>query len=110
MITVAVLMMTETAVAQPTYTSIGSSCGTWIAMRRDRRALGGEQWVLGFLSGVGFLGVADGWNLLKGVDANGVWAWIDNYCQANPLKDLAAGGWGAVRVCAPALITRIEGR
>jgi hypothetical protein len=25
---------------------------------------------------------------LKGVDANGVWAWIDNYCGAHPLNPL----------------------
>jgi hypothetical protein len=44
-----------------------------------------QQWILGFLSGVGYRGegVVDP---LNGVDAQAVWAWMDNYCQANPLK------------------------
>jgi hypothetical protein len=26
---------------------------------------------------------------LNGVDAQGVWAWIDNYCHANPLDEVS---------------------
>jgi hypothetical protein len=64
------------------------SCGTWTFERRTPSlagALQDGQWVLGFLSAVGFAGALDP---LRGVDARGVWAWIDNYCQANPLKNL----------------------
>ena len=35
------------------FTIIGqgtASCGTWTSARRDREALGYEQWVVGFLS------------------------------------------------------------
>jgi hypothetical protein len=72
------------------------SCGTWTSTRTQ--AQGGDlsaryaliayrSWVLGFLSGVGFAGV----NLdpLRGLDTNAVDAWIDQYCQTHPLKDLA---------------------
>lgn len=71
------------------------SCGTWTAARRERNALGHEQWVVGFLSGVGYMGLTGGglpYNPLRGVDADAVWAWIDNYCSARPLdriKDAA---------------------
>ena len=34
-------------------------CGTWTAWRRDGLSLGPQQWVLGFLSGIGLMGEAD---------------------------------------------------
>jgi hypothetical protein len=83
------------------YTLIGggaSSCGTWVANRRQS-ALSGRvtqasqaeleetAWVVGFLSGVGFIGWG-GDDPLDGMDGGGVWAWIDNYCAANPIKDI----------------------
>jgi hypothetical protein len=51
-------------------------------------AISDENWVTGFLSGVGFVGEY-GADPLNGMDADGVWAWIDNYCSANPIKDIA---------------------
>jgi len=45
------------------------------------------QWVLGFLTGVGMFGRT--FDPLKKVDAQGVVAWMDNYCQANPLDSIA---------------------
>lgn len=62
------------------------SCGTWTATRRAGKAFGFEQWVLGFLSGVGWIGPDDP---MLGTDAEGVWAWIDNYCRAHPIDPLA---------------------
>jgi hypothetical protein len=76
-----------------TYRLIGSgnsSCGQWSADRRDgRSSLGAnmeQQWVLGFLSGIGAMAGDKRENPLNGVDAAAVWAWIDNYCQAHPLE------------------------
>jgi hypothetical protein len=64
------------------------SCGNWTAARRSGVASGPEQWVLGFLSGVG---IADaGYDPLRSVDAEGVWGWFDNYCGARPLEKIAA--------------------
>jgi hypothetical protein len=57
-----------------------------------------EQWVLGFLSGVGY-GVgfietktnpAGNIDPLNGTDAQGALAWIDNYCHAHPLDQIEA--------------------
>jgi hypothetical protein len=67
------------------------SCGGWTSHRQTPPGTGAstaEQWVVGYLSGQGHLANAVGNALdpLKGVDAEGVWAWIDNYCRANPLK------------------------
>jgi hypothetical protein len=59
------------------------TCGTWTAWRRDGLALGPQQWVLGFLSGIGVMGESD-LNPLNDVDADSVFGWIDSYCQAHP--------------------------
>jgi hypothetical protein len=37
---------------------------------------------MGLLSGLGYSNYGDP---LKGVDAEGVWAWMDNHCRAQPL-------------------------
>ena len=78
------------------YTMTGSgsdSCGAWTANHRAYGLGGGRPcayqdflqqsgWLFGFLSGVGSQGIN---NPLNGTDAEGVLAWIDNYCQAHPL-------------------------
>ena len=77
------------------YTAIGAgtdACETWTADRRQplgSGALQDEQWVSGFLSGIGYEGeeVIDP---LVGLDAQAVWAWVDDYCQAHPLEKIAA--------------------
>jgi hypothetical protein len=64
----------------------GNSCGSWTASRRGNAAELSQQWVLGFLSGLGWEGRNDP---LANMDANGVWAWIDNYCSAHPIEKIA---------------------
>jgi hypothetical protein len=67
-----------------------SSCGTWTVHRRALTSpewFTDSAWVAGFLSGIGFVGEG-GDDPLHGLDANAVDAWIDNYCQANPLDDI----------------------
>jgi hypothetical protein len=67
----------------------GMSCGTWATDRADSRSgrwLQEIQWVLGFLSAIGYVG--DGNDPLNGLDLNEVAGWLDNYCRANPLKGL----------------------
>jgi hypothetical protein len=96
-----VISITGTGQAAATFYLMGNgvtSCGSWTAARRDGQALSREQWVLGFLSGVGYRGAADGKDPsdpLNGMDAAGIFAWIDNYCQARPISELsdAAGAF-----------------
>jgi hypothetical protein len=62
------------------------SCGSWTAARaqpKSTQAYMDTQWVLGFLSDVGYMG--PGLDPLNGTDAEGVFAWLDNYCHAHPL-------------------------
>lgn len=93
----ALALMTVPASAAPPgdYTMIGlgtQSRGHGTSIRRDRVDRATEQWVVGFLSGVGFEGVEDP---LNGVDSDAVWAWMDNYCRADPLDSIgkAAGAF-----------------
>ena len=75
------------------YNLIGAGadfCGRWTADRRlpqNHAAAQDEQWALGFLSGIGYVG-QKGDNPLDGLDAQAVFAWFDNYCQANPLLNI----------------------
>jgi hypothetical protein len=88
----AAVLLTGAAEVRADYAMIGlggSSCGSWSAWRRDRLAGDAQQWVVGFLSGIGFVG-DDGDNPLRSVDAQGVWAWVDNHCRANPIDKISA--------------------
>jgi hypothetical protein len=83
--------LTVTATEAKAFLIIGAgvdSCRTWIDDRSQRNAgsLQDEQWVLGLLSGVA---LADASDPLKGMDTQGVWAWIDNYCRAHPIETIA---------------------
>jgi hypothetical protein len=66
-----------------------ASCATWEIARRSGDATRYEQWVVGFYSGADFIGKAGGTNPLPQTDANGVWAWMDNYCQSHPVETIA---------------------
>jgi hypothetical protein len=70
-----------------------ASCGTWTARRAQGRphAWGYEQWLMGFLTGASVYG-KPGLNPMGGVDHDGVWAWVDNYCRAYPLNYLSRAG------------------
>jgi hypothetical protein len=67
------------------------SCGEWIAHREksDTLALGNASWLLGYLSG---LAVAGGKDYLSGTDNSSLYKWMDDYCRANPLRDVSIGG------------------
>lgn len=67
------------------------SCGEWIVHREksDTLALGNASWLLGYVAG---LAVASGRDYLSGTDNSAIYKWMDNYCRANPLKDVGSGG------------------
>ena len=76
------------------YTGMGSStvsCGTWTVERKNPQSVEAymdKSWILGFLSGIGFIAV-NKYDPLVGMDHNGVTAWIDNYCLSNPTKNIS---------------------
>lgn len=62
------------------------SCGAWLASTSAMR-YGRGAWVLGYLSRAAHAYPGD---LLAPLDSDAVTAWLDNYCRAHPLEDLAA--------------------
>lgn len=74
------------------------SCGKWMEEKRLATSakemnkipvLISRSWFLGYLSGRADV---SGRNFLKGTDSDSIFLWLDNYCQANPEKDLDQGG------------------
>lgn len=64
-----------------------AGCGSWLLARekKDSFARGYQLWIIGFLSGAAF--IKDGRNL-EGLDTEGLYLWLDNYCRSNPVKPL----------------------
>jgi hypothetical protein len=67
-----------------------ASCGHWTEARKMHMANVEEQWVAGFLTGTnGILFTDMHVEILDDMDASGLFAWIDNWCSANPLNHIA---------------------
>ena len=67
------------------------SCGEWVVHREksDTLALGNASWLLGYLSG---MAVGSGKDFLSATDNASIFKWMDNYCRANPLRNVSDGG------------------
>lgn len=67
----------------------GDSCGQWTHERRlqsDSSASMGT-WIVGYITAYNYH-VWKGKNVASETDAPGMFAWIDTYCAANPIKGL----------------------
>ncbi len=64
------------------------SCGAWTEHRLHEQAFSADalQWVLGYVSANNVHANID---IAKGTDAEGMAAWIDDYCSKHPLDQLA---------------------
>jgi len=63
------------------------SCETWTSTRQETNLLNravAEGWILAFLSGMNMDTIMQRSDALLGSDVNGLEAWTDNYCRANP--------------------------
>jgi hypothetical protein len=69
-----------------------ASCATWTAHRSPKGDFQDEAWILGFLSGVGYMGSHETVDPLHGVDAEAVVAWVDRYCRTHPLEMVVGAG------------------
>ena len=64
-----------------------ASCGQWTQSRRettDDQWLAYMSWVQGFLAAY-----YETHDVTRGIDANGLVGWIDNFCQRHPLENIA---------------------
>ena len=74
----------------------GNSCGKWTKKRKDNTWHSSGQWILGFVTAYNYYtpGVSD---VAKNADNQGLAAWVDNYCAANPLNDIADASISLIR-------------
>jgi hypothetical protein len=76
----------ERAVIGPT----GFSCGMWSnAPKESAQHAVLSSWLFGFISGLNFESTSG--DFLRGKDPDSLTAWIDNYCQKNPLNPATQG-------------------
>jgi len=68
------------------------SCGRWISDRSRDDAWAEEAWLLGYLTAYN-RNDWPGTNVASGTDSDGSFAWIDNYCRAAPLDDMATAAF-----------------
>jgi hypothetical protein len=71
-------------------------CGIWLQKDNDYLRMGTEGWLLGYLSGqnkvINTLKKEKNGDVLGKVNsANQILLWMNNYCTANPLSDIATG-------------------
>src|ERR1700724_3719419 len=69
----------------------GESCGTWIDARKTNNTSRQGSWLLGYLSALNLWGVIGRKDALSGTDADGLYAWMDRYCESRPLETIATG-------------------
>ena len=72
----------------------GKSCGDWTTERKKGESwevVARMSWVLGYVTAVNRFGPWSS-NVAAGTDANGLLAWIDNYCTQHPLEDIETAG------------------
>jgi hypothetical protein len=78
----------------PRYEILGpgaTSCADWASQRQlpdHALALANQGWVLGYVTAYNEYLASDG-NVAAGADSDAIAAWIDTYCAAHPLDDLA---------------------
>src|SRR5262245_1846687 len=68
---------------------VNQTCGAWLSARAQNGvdAWLFQQWALGYLSGAAIFSA--NYNPLRGVDADGVWYWLDKYCREHPLDSVS---------------------
>jgi hypothetical protein len=63
----------------------GMSCGKWIEDRKKDYGVATRTYLLGFISG---LALGTNKDYINTIDADSLFVWTDNYCQANPTEKL----------------------
>lgn len=81
-----------------------ASCVTWNGdrQRNESHSQLNQAWVLGFVTSYNLYKSASQSSAPRPMDSRGMMVWIDNYCDANPLKDISDA--------AQALIEDLQGR
>ena len=101
---VGLLLFSMTADATMILGSGAASCVTWNGdrQRNESRSQLNQAWVLGFVTAYNQYKPSPQDPMSKPADSKSLMVWVDNYCDANPLKDIFDA--------AKALIEDLEGR
>lgn len=69
------------------------SCGVWVKDRATKDQFN-ANWLVGYLSGKAVGSGQNFWGRqgVNSLDYESVFLWVDNYCRANPLRDLGDAG------------------
>lgn len=75
-----------------------SSCGEWLAdANKELDRMYDTSWLLGWVSAAGFYDVRGD---LRHTDAAAMSAWVDNYCHAYPLNNIADAAAALIKALA----------
>jgi len=88
---VALLLLQSPAAGRTHLAPENYSCGSWTAERKIGSATSFQlqSWVAGYLSGINAQLPSTTKDFLLNTDGEAVFGAIDNYCQANPLKNIS---------------------
>ena len=94
--TVLILLVFSSSIsAAPIRGSGATSCGSWLKERRNGTYAIDLNWILGFVSAYNHYiyldSVTSGNGIFGSADPEAVAAWMDNYCNANPLSTPYSG-------------------
>jgi hypothetical protein len=84
-------LLAQTSVTFMTYDTGRTSCGTWIDARAARnndgdvRFLQAKEWASGFITAYNYIVHPRG-HVAASTDREGLYAWLDKYCQQNPTE------------------------
>lgn len=74
----------------------GGDCARWIKTTGTEADWNNRHWLAGHISGLNTGAINSGASkidALKGISTEQLLLWMDNYCKANPLKNVKAGAW-----------------
>ncbi|HUE11920.1 MAG TPA: hypothetical protein VMQ54_13305 [Steroidobacteraceae bacterium] len=75
------------------------SCGTWLQNRGSQSYAEASQlsWLAGYVTAFNNYAEHQSGNISDGTDADGLFSWVDAYCQANPLDNLFRASGALIR-------------
>lgn len=94
---VAIVLTTFLFLTQPVFGQLVfgmPDCGQWL-VKDSTFKVNDRAWLLGYMGGLNVMGnLSDGKDQLKKINsAEQIFAWMDNFCQKNPLRTVSSGGF-----------------
>ncbi len=94
-------ILTSSAFANDAIIGAGATtCGKWVKNRKTDAYYHQLNWVLGYISAYNNYVNTDSseYGVIGNADSDSIAAWMDNYCQKNPLDTIAKGSVELIKV------------